>query len=147
MTSATERKSRYARPSAAARTWSGGAGFIDRTRAPSGIEETTWLAGYSTRPSGVSATTATAPPSHQRTSLTAALEMICDPWHSASSAARSHVIPGPYLGYWNSSIKLVILVLPFGRMALVTAFSSERFLIRCAAQSAWIWVAGTPHSF
>ncbi len=34
-----------------------------------------------------------------------------------------------------------------GSTALMTAEDSERFLIRCAAQSAGISVAGIPHSF
>ena len=37
--------------------------------------------------------------------------------------------------------------LRLGRMALMTAFTSDRFLMRWAAQSAWISVAGTPHTF
>ena len=37
--------------------------------------------------------------------------------------------------------------LRFGRMAFTTALDSERFLMRWAAQSALISVAGTPHTF
>ena len=60
----------------------------------------------------------------------------------------SHIIPGPYLGYWNSSIRDVMSFwLRRGRIALMIALSSDRFLMRCAAQSAWISVAGTPHTF
>ncbi len=56
--------------------------------------------------------------------------------------------PGPNLGYWNSSMRLAISFwLRLGSSALSTALSSDRFLIRCAAQSAWISVAGTPHTF
>ena len=36
------------------------------------------------------------------------------------SAATSHIMPGPYLGYWNSSMSVVISVWPrLGRMALM----------------------------
>ena len=38
------------------------------------------------------------------------------------SAQTSHIMPGPYLGYWNSSMRVVISVwLRFGRMAFITA--------------------------
>jgi hypothetical protein len=57
-------------------------------------------------------------------------------------------MPGPYFGYWNRSISVVISVEPFwGRNAAITAFMIVRFLMRCAAQSAWISVAGMPHTF
>ena len=64
------------------------------------------------------------------------------------SAQPSHIIPGPYLGYWNSSMRVVISVwLRLGRMALTTALRRSRFLTRCAAQSAGISETGTPHTF
>ena len=57
------------------------------------------------------------------------------------SVQRSHIIPGPYFGYWNSSMRLVISFwFRLGRRALSTALNSERFLMRWAAQSAWISV-------
>ncbi|GIU90786.1 MAG: hypothetical protein KatS3mg010_1885 [Acidimicrobiia bacterium] len=34
-----------------------------------------------------------------------------------------------------------------GFSASHTARNNERFLIRCAPQSAWIWSHGTPHTF
>ena len=37
--------------------------------------------------------------------------------------------------------------LRLGSSAFLTALNSDRFLMRCAAQSAWIAVAGTPHTF
>ena len=71
-----------------------------------------------------------------------------DPWASTFSVQTSHIIPGPYFGYWNSSMREVMSFwLRFGRTAFMTALNSDRFLIRCAAQSAWISVAGTPHTF
>jgi hypothetical protein len=48
----------------------------------------------------------------------------------------------------NSSIRLVMSFwLRLGSSAFSTALESERFLIRCAAQSAESSVAGTPQSF
>ena len=70
------------------------------------------------------------------------------PRASTMSRQRSHIIPGPYLGYSNSSMRLVMSFwLRFGRMAFKPALDSERFLMRWAAQSALISVAGTPHTF
>ena len=64
------------------------------------------------------------------------------------SAQTSHIIPGPYFGYWNSSISVVMSVwLRFGRSAFMTALHRTRFLTRCAAQSAGISVTGTPQTF
>jgi hypothetical protein len=52
------------------------------------------------------------------------------------------------LGYWNSSISDVISVWPrLGVSAFQIALPSDRFLMRWAAQSAWISVASTPQSF
>ena len=81
-----------------------------------------------------------------------------EPAASTWSRQPSHIIPGPYFGYWNSSISEVMSVaLLFlrkdshdgseSRIALMPAFQSDRFLMRWAAKSAWIWLAGTPHSF
>ena len=61
---------------------------------------------------------------------------------------RSHIIPGPYLGYSNSSMRLAISFwFRLGRRALSTALKSERFLMRWAAQSAGISSAGMPQTF
>ena len=63
------------------------------------------------------------------------------------SAHTSHIIPGPYLGYWNSSMRVVISVwLRLGRMALMTALRRSRFLMRWAAQSAGICETSTPQT-
>ena len=92
--------------------------------------------------------TATALPPAWWTAVTGSSMATVVPRASTSSRARSHIIPGPYLGYWNSSMRLVISFwFRLGRTALVIAFISDRFLMRWAAQSAWIDVAGTPHSF
>ncbi|CAB4604597.1 unannotated protein [freshwater metagenome] len=67
-------------------------------------------------------------------------------------------MPGPNFGYSNSSMSEVTSVaLPFfmkgtqsgtaSTSALMPAVQSERFLMRCAAQSAWISLAGTPQTF
>ena len=70
------------------------------------------------------------------------------PAASTFSRHASHIIPGPYLGYWNSSISEVISFwFRFGSSALTMAENRERFLIRWAAQSAWMSEAGRPHSF
>ena len=64
------------------------------------------------------------------------------------SAQTSHIIPGPYLGYWNSSMSVVISVWPrLGMMALTTALPRSRFLTRWAAQSAGMSATGTPQTF
>ena len=64
------------------------------------------------------------------------------------SAQTSHIIPGPYLGYWNSSMRVVMSVWPrLGRTALITALRRSRFLTRWAAQSAGISDTGTPQTF
>ena len=64
------------------------------------------------------------------------------------SAACSHIMPGPSLGYWNSSMSVVISVWPrLGRIEFIRALRRSRFLTRCAAQSAGISETGTPHTF
>ena len=64
------------------------------------------------------------------------------------SAQTSHIIPGPYLGYWNSSMRVVISVCPrLGRIAFSTALRRSRFFTRWAAQSAGMSATGTPHTF
>ncbi len=64
------------------------------------------------------------------------------------SAQTSHIMPGPYLGYWNSSMSVVISVWPrLGRMAFITALRRSRFFTRWAAQSAGMSETGTPHTF
>src|SRR5207302_10169749 len=50
-----------------------------------------------------------------------------EPCASTSSRQRSHIIPGPYFGYWNSSMRLVMSFwLRLGSTALSTAFDSDR---------------------
>ncbi len=70
------------------------------------------------------------------------------PRASMRSRQRSHIIPGPSFGYWNSSISEVMSFwLRFGISAFMTAFMNERFLMRCAAKSAGSLLTGTPQSF
>ena len=70
------------------------------------------------------------------------------PAASTLSVHTSHIIPGPYFGYWNSSMREVISFwLLFGRIALTAALPSERFLMRWAAQSAGSLSVGMPHTF
>ena len=60
----------------------------------------------------------------------------------------SHICPGPRRGYWNSSIRLLILVERFWiDAALRIALASERFWMRCAAHSARTSVHGMPQTF
>jgi hypothetical protein len=123
-------------------------GSIASTRADSGIEEMTALPDSRTAAPCWWTVTPTARPSSWWTAITGASKTTSPPSCSTSSRARSHIMPGPYFGYWNWSINVVIAVCPFcGLRALVIALSSDRFLMRWAAQSAWIVVAGTPHSF
>ena len=78
----------------------------------------------------------------------------CPPWPSTCSAHRSHIIPGPYFGYWNSSMRLVTCFdlsrrLPRNedRIGSHTAVHSDMPLMRWAPQSAEISEAETAHSF
>jgi hypothetical protein len=57
-------------------------------------------------------------------------------------------MPGPCFGYWNSSMRLVTSFwFRRGSTALTIALDSDRFLMRWAAQSAWMADAGMPHAF
>ena len=77
-----------------------------------GIDEMTWSHGYSVRvPSAASATTATALPSSWRMPTTRVSMTTLQPLASTRSRQRSHIIPGPYFGYWNSSMSEVIVLL------------------------------------
>ena len=63
----------------------------------------------------------------------------------------SHIIPGPFLGYLNESMSVLItLSLPVA-LGLKTAFQiallKDKPLIRCAAQSAEISLQGIPQTF
>ena len=69
-------------------------------------------------------------------------------WH------RSHIIPGPYLGYWNSSMRLVTCLdrsrcrpATRERIGSHTAWNNDMPLMRWAPQSAPISDAGIAHSF
>jgi hypothetical protein len=61
------------------------------------------------------------------------------------SRQRSHIIPGPYFGYWNSSMRLVTCLelvrdapAKRARIGSHTALHSDMPLMRCAPQSAEI---------
>ena len=76
------------------------------------------------------------------------------PAASTFSRHRSHIMPGPYFGYWNSSIRLVTcLDLSFraparrARSGSHTALHSVMPLMRCAPQSAEICEGGVAHTF
>ena len=117
---------------------SGTGGSMARSRAVIGIEDITAEHGYSVSvPSADSPTTATALPPAWRILVTLVFMRTLVPAASTRSRQRSHIIPGPYLGYWNSSMSEVISFwLRLGSTALTIAFDSDRFLIRWAAQSA-----------
>ena len=97
--------------------------------------------------------TATAAPSSTWT-VVAEVSIRTSPPAATCSAQRSHIMPGPYFGYWNSSIRLVTC---FGGPAACrptrtgcgshTAFHSDMPLIRWAPQSAEISEAGTAQTF
>src|SRR5688572_20249473 len=109
----------------------------------------TWLHGNSVRvPSFVWPVTDTAFPFSVRMPTTRVFITTVHPLASTRSRARSHIIPGPCFGYWNSSISDVIdFWFRFGRSEFITALYSDRFLIRCAAKSAGSLLTGTPQSF
>jgi hypothetical protein len=110
--------------------------------------ETTWSAATRRLPAASATVTATARSSVRCTVVAQVLRVTVPPAERTWSAQRSHIMPGPYLGYWNSSIRLVMsLRLRRGISALITALASDRFLIRWAAQSACSSVAGMPQIF
>src|SRR5262245_32329640 len=90
-------------------TSAGGAGSIALTSKGMGIDDTTWVHGYSTVvPSARTASTAVALPSPCLI-LTTLVRISTElPLSVTSSVQRSHIIPGPNLGYWNSSISEVM---------------------------------------
>ena len=117
------------------------------------MDEMTWSAGSSRRSPSWSATTATARPPSWWMATTFVCMATSTPRASTRSRQRSHIIPGPYLGYWNSSMRLVtcddLLRWPksLARTGSHSASTSDMPLMRWAAKSAEIDEAGTPHSF
>ena len=108
----------------------------------------TWLAGNTAGPSGPSASTSWARPSAWRIRRTGCSSRTSDPCSVTSSWHRSHIIPGPYRGYSNSSMRLVMSFwLRRGINEFRIALKRDRFLIRWAAQSAWSSSAGIPQTF
>jgi len=92
-------------------------------------------------------TAVTSPPSAW-TATTRSPIRTSPPAAATRSRHRSHIIPGPYFGYWNSSMRLVISFwLRRGSREFVIALPSESAFTRWAAQSAGIWLTGTPQTF
>src|SRR5918994_65222 len=119
-----------------------------------GIDETTWSAGYSVVTPSVSATTAVARPPSWRVPGTGGSLITLVPAASTRSRHRSHIIPGPYLGYWNRSMRLVTCLdlsarapARRARSGSHTALHSDMPLMRCAPQSAEICDGGVAHTF
>ncbi len=120
-----------------------------------GIDEMTWSAGCSVvTPSASRVVTLTARPSTWWILTTGELMTTSVPASSTSSRQRSHIIPGPYFGYSNVSMRLVtcLLLSPRppamrARIGSHTAVHSVMPLIRCAPQSAEICEGGRAHSF
>ena len=104
-------------------------------------------------PSDPVAVTAVARPSAWSMRSTRASKMTLDPWASTSSWQRSHIIPGPSLGYWKRSMRLVTwadLSRPppnRARSGSHTALHRVMPLMRWAPQSAEISDGGTAHTF
>ena len=124
-----------------------------RSRWGNGIDEMTCSAGSSRRSPWRSVTTEVARPSPWWISTTRVSITSSPPSASTRSRQRSHIIPGPYLGYWNSSMRLVswldLLRRPnsLARIGSHSASTSDMPLMRWAAKSAEIDDAGTPQSF
>src|SRR3546814_20794635 len=79
-----------------------------RSRCGNGIDEITWSTGtVLVAPEASVLVTETALPSRWAIEVTFERSTTLEPWASTSSWQRSHIIPGPYLGYWNCSIRLV----------------------------------------
>ena len=98
--------------------------------------------------------TATAAPFSTWTAVAAVSIRRIPPRASTWSAHRSHIIPGPNLGYSNSSMRLVTCLdgsrrrpATDVRMGSHTAFHRDIPLMRWAPQSADISEADTAHSF
>ena len=133
----------------------GPAGRRLRASAVKGIEEITWEAGSRSLAALRRPMTATARPSS--TCTVSGRRSPCGPRRPVSttwSAQRSHIIPGPYFGYWNSSIRLVTCLdlsrrrRPTDeRIGSHTAFHRDMPLMRWAPQSAESSEAETPHTF
>ena len=85
-------------------------------------------------------------PSSCRTATTRCCRWTGMPAPSTRSRNASHICPGPRRGYRNSSISVVTC----SRRSPIRpeiAWTSEKFLIRCAAHSRRISEPGIPHTF
>ncbi len=118
-----------------------------------GIEEMTCEAGSLVRSEPSATVTATALSSSTCTATAAVPSRTSPPLSTTRSTQRSHIMPGPYFGYWNSSMRLVTSAVlsrrrpSEERKGSHTAFHSDIPLIRWAPQSAESSDAGTPQTF
>src|SRR5712691_9151174 len=114
-----------------------------------GIDEITSVHGYSVVwRSALSTTTLKARLSALLTVVTIVPMIKRDPAATTLSRQTSHIIPGPYFGYWNSSMSDVMSFwFRFGIRALTMALPSERPFTRWAAQSAGISLTAMPQTF
>jgi hypothetical protein len=118
------------------------------SRCGNGIEEMTWSAGCWV----VSAPSSTAVTDTAPVAVADAgdrgLHRPWSPGASTSSRQRSHIIPGPYLGYWNSSMRLVMSFwLRLGSSAFPHGVEQRQVLDALGGPVGRISVAGTPHTF
>src|SRR5689334_22376111 len=97
-------KSRNVSDSAAFSTSAGGGGSIDCSSWRNGIDEMISVQGYSVSTPLLVATTDVALPPSWRMRTTGDSMSTLLPAASTLSRQTSHIIPGPYFGYWNSSI-------------------------------------------
>ena len=97
-------------PFAASSTRAGGGGSMASTSNGIGIDDTTWEHPTRAGPSGVEATTSRARPPSWRMLRTSWEKRTSLPWPTTSSWQRSHIMPGPWRGYSNSSMRLVTSV-------------------------------------
>ena len=125
-----------------------------RARVESGIDEITWDAVRRSSPTPRRTVTASARPSRTWIRTAAVSSRTSPPRSSTMAAHRSHIIPGPYFGYWNSSMRLVTCLdrsrrrpATRERMGSHTASHRDIPLMRWAPQSAESADAGTPHTF
>ena len=77
---------------------------------------------------------------------------ISPPCACVRCAAASHIMPGPFRGYRNEPINVLICLersfgSRFGSSAFQMALESDSPLIRCAAQSAEISLQLIPQTF
>ena len=113
-----------------------------------GMVEITWAAGTVFSLPSTTYVAETARPPSTWMPVRHASSSTVPPAACTFSEQCSHIMPGPNLGYWNSSMSVVISVWPrLGRMEFIRALRRSRFFTRWAAQSAGISETGTPQTF